>query len=225
MCSVAEKMPHLRPADAARAAQCACGPPTLLLRASETRPSGDRKAAAGASLQANIPTTNRMPPVRCTIIPLSKVAPLALNSLVLSLKCKMTLKNSMDEILQRKKNMVGRHRREEFIVASQMRTRTVLRVLLGATVLALASDASTAGVQRYEGDSSTRGGEGAVGGTEIEELLASHSALHRAAVSHAQHKKEQQSLSDGRPIHLPVIPKSPPVCSAPVSSLKPVGRA
>jgi len=142
------------------------------------------------------------------------------------LTLKNLLKNSMDAFFQvsRRVLMVGRHILHQFILASQMRTRTVLRVLLGATVLALASDASTAGVQRYEGDSSTRGGEGAVVGTEIEELLASHSALHRAAVSHAEHKKEQQSLSDGRPIHLPVIPKSPPVCSAPVSSLKHVGR-
>lgn len=49
----------------------------------------------------------------------------------------------------------------------------------------------------------------------MEELLASHAALHRAAVAHAMHRKREESLSDGRPIDLPVIPKSPPVCSAP----------
>ena len=48
------------------------------------------------------------------------------------------------------------------------------------------------------------------------EKLLSHSALHRAAVAHAEHKKAEQSLAHGRPIHLPVISKSPPVCSAPV---------
>ncbi|EKX46533.1 hypothetical protein GUITHDRAFT_107736 [Guillardia theta CCMP2712] len=50
--------------------------------------------------------------------------------------------------------------------------------------------------------------------TEID--LQTHKALHAAAVAHAIHKRVQQ-LSDGRPINLPVIPKSPPVCSAPPS--------
>jgi hypothetical protein len=34
-------------------------------------------------------------------------------------------------------------------------------------------------------------------------------------VSHAEHRKAVASLANGRPIHLPVISKSPPVCSAP----------
>ena len=42
-------------------------------------------------------------------------------------------------------------------------------------------------------------------------LSASHRALHAAAVRHATHKKSEQ-LSNGRPIALPIIPKSPPVC-------------
>uniref|UniRef100_A0A6T8PDX0 FZ domain-containing protein n=2 Tax=Hemiselmis andersenii TaxID=464988 RepID=A0A6T8PDX0_HEMAN len=48
--------------------------------------------------------------------------------------------------------------------------------------------------------------EGSRGGT--------HSALHKAAVDHAMHKKATQ-LKAGVPIKLPVIPKSPPVCSPP----------
>ena len=42
-------------------------------------------------------------------------------------------------------------------------------------------------------------------------MSASHRALHAAAVRHATHKKSEQ-LSNGRPIALPIIPKSPPVC-------------
>lgn len=51
--------------------------------------------------------------------------------------------------------------------------------------------------------------EGAAEGDDV------HSAHHRAAVSHAEHRKAVASLANGRPIHLPVISKSPPVCSAP----------
>ena len=46
--------------------------------------------------------------------------------------------------------------------------------------------------------------------------------MHRAAVAHAVHRKREQALSEGRPIDLPVIPKSPPVCSAPVPYTLPV---
>lgn len=89
---------------------------------------------------------------------------------------------------------------------------------MAAAVLALASEGGAdAETLRYD-DLRNRGSVRGVDGTpEIEELLASHSALHRAAVAHALHKKAEQSLANGRPIHLPVIPKSPPVCSAPVS--------
>ena len=45
-------------------------------------------------------------------------------------------------------------------------------------------------------------------------LTASHKELHAAAVKHAMHKKEAM-LSDGRPIALPIIPRSTPVCSVP----------
>mmetsp|Transcript_41555 Transcript_41555/g.98517 ORF Transcript_41555/g.98517 Transcript_41555/m.98517 type:complete len:306 (-) Transcript_41555:141-1058(-) len=55
-------------------------------------------------------------------------------------------------------------------------------------------------------------GEELAGGGAM--LSASHKALHAASVRHATHKKAQQ-LSNGRPIALPIIPKSPPVCSVP----------
>jgi len=45
-------------------------------------------------------------------------------------------------------------------------------------------------------------------------LAGKHSAVHKAAVEHAKHKKTQQ-LMDGKPVKLPIIPKSPPVCSPP----------
>jgi len=47
-----------------------------------------------------------------------------------------------------------------------------------------------------------------------DELLASHQALHKAAVKHAEHRSHIAQLN-GRPLRLPVIPKEPPVCSAP----------
>ena len=89
-----------------------------------------------------------------------------------------------------------------------------LRGLLTAAVLALASEGSAEADVTLHHDH----GEGTAAqvAPEIEDLLASHSALHRAAVAHAQHKKAEESLANGRPINLPVIPKSPPVCSAPV---------
>mmetsp|Transcript_14528 Transcript_14528/g.29037 ORF Transcript_14528/g.29037 Transcript_14528/m.29037 type:complete len:354 (+) Transcript_14528:247-1308(+) len=56
---------------------------------------------------------------------------------------------------------------------------------------------------------------GSYGGADHpDELLASHKELHLAAVKHAAHRKAQQ-LTNGRPIKLPVIPRQPPVCSAP----------
>jgi hypothetical protein len=96
--------------------------------------------------------------------------------------------------------------------------RAALRALLVATALALASEgAAEAGPRQLADADGARGHpRDAAEGPEIEALLASHSALHRAAVAHAVHRKREQALSEGRPIDLPVIPKSPPVCSAPV---------
>ncbi len=101
----------------------------------------------------------------------------------------------------------------------RQRAHTALRALLVATALALASEGAAEAGRPLRTDHDTRGGVASGGseGAEVEELLlASHAALHRAAVAHAMHRKREQSLSDGRPIDLPVIPKSPPVCSAPV---------
>mmetsp|Transcript_6719 Transcript_6719/g.15679 ORF Transcript_6719/g.15679 Transcript_6719/m.15679 type:complete len:352 (-) Transcript_6719:93-1148(-) len=53
-----------------------------------------------------------------------------------------------------------------------------------------------------------------LGGDQPDVLLASHKELHQAAVKHAAHRKAQH-LANGRPIKLPVIPRQPPVCSAP----------
>jgi len=53
-----------------------------------------------------------------------------------------------------------------------------------------------------------------IGADEPDELLVSHKELHQAAVKHAAHRKAQH-LANGRPIKLPVIPRQPPVCSAP----------
>lgn len=100
------------------------------------------------------------------------------------------------------------------VVTLFMRRAGALRGLLTAAVLALASEGSAQADVALHHDHGE--GAGAQVAPEIEELLASHSALHRAAVQHAQHKKAEQSLANGRPINLPVIPKSPPVCSAPV---------
>jgi len=101
----------------------------------------------------------------------------------------------------------------------RQRARAALRALLAATALALASEGAAEAGRPLRADHDARGGGLASGGSEgpeVEELLASHAALHRAAVAHAMHRKREESLSDGRPIDLPVIPKSPPVCSAPV---------
>lgn len=104
-------------------------------------------------------------------------------------------------------------------IGQRQRARGALRALLAATALALASEGAAEAGRPLRADRDARGGRlasGGIEGPEVEELLASHSALHRAAVAHAMHRKSEQSLSDGHPIHLPVIPKSPPVCSAPV---------
>jgi len=97
------------------------------------------------------------------------------------------------------------------------RSPIALSGLLLAAVLALASEEGAAepAIARHEHERpapAARAGQS----PEIAALLATHSALHRAAVEHAEHRKEQESIASGRPINLPVIPKSPPVCSAPV---------
>ena len=102
----------------------------------------------------------------------------------------------------------------------------MLSGLLLAAVLALASEESAAEpeVGRREHDRQALAVEGTAPSPEIEALLATHSALHRAAVAHAGHRKQEEALASGRPIHLPVIPKSPPVCSAPVCGAAGVAR-
>lgn len=95
----------------------------------------------------------------------------------------------------------------------RMQRKGALRAMMIAAVLALASEGSAESQSAWE----ARVSHGPAGAPDIQELMASHSALHHAAVAHAQHRKEALSMANGRPIHLPVIPKSPPVCSAPVS--------
>jgi hypothetical protein len=103
----------------------------------------------------------------------------------------------------------------------RMQQKGALQAMMIAAVLALASEGSAESQSAWEARVSHgpagMGNPGTAGAPEIQELMASHSALHHAAVAHAQHRKEALSMANGRPIHLPVIPKSPPVCSAPVS--------
>jgi hypothetical protein len=101
------------------------------------------------------------------------------------------------------------------------RERVALRALLVATALAMASEGAAEAGPGQLADGARWHPRDAAEGPEIEALLASHSALHRATVAHAMHRKREQALSEGRPIDLPVIPKSPPVCSAPVPCLTP----
>ena len=102
-----------------------------------------------------------------------------------------------------------------------MQRKGALRAMMIAAVLALASEGSAESQSAWEARVSHghagMGNPGTAGAPDIQELMASHSALHHAAVAHPQHRKEALSMANGRPIHLPVIPKSPPVCSAPVS--------
>ena len=91
-----------------------------------------------------------------------------------------------------------------------MQHKCALWAMMIAAVLALASEGSAESQSAWKARVSH-------GPPDIQELMASHSALHHAAVAHAQHRKQALSMANGRPIHLPVIPKSPPVCSAPVS--------